>query len=73
MRKTHQNQKKTAQSKSETNALAARKLNAINRKQTPPVQSSTQTHMALWNSAMGDSLQFQQSSSAFNPRLSGPF
>jgi hypothetical protein len=27
--------------------------------QTPPIQSSTQTHMDLWNSAMGNSLQFQ--------------
>jgi hypothetical protein len=59
-RKAHQNQKKTAQPKSEGNALATRKkVNTINRKQTPPIQSSTQTHMALWNSAMGDSRQFQ--------------
>jgi hypothetical protein len=31
----------------------------IKRKQTPPIQSSTQTHMDLWISAMGDRLQFQ--------------
>jgi hypothetical protein len=59
MGKAHQIQKKTAQPKSETNALATRKINTINRKQTPSIQSSTQTHMDLWNSAMGDSLQFQ--------------
>jgi hypothetical protein len=57
--KAHQNQKKTAQPKSETKALATRKKsNTINRKQTP-IQSSSETHMDLWNSAMGDSLQFQ--------------
>jgi hypothetical protein len=54
------NQKKPCQSKSETNALATReKINIINRKQTPPVQSRTLTNMDLRNSAMGDSLQFQ--------------
>jgi hypothetical protein len=38
MGKAHQNQKKTAQPKSETNALATRKkINIINRKQTPPI------------------------------------
>jgi hypothetical protein len=36
MGKAHQNQKKTAQPKSETNALASRKMiNAIKGKQTP--------------------------------------
>jgi hypothetical protein len=59
MGKAHHNQKKTAQPKSETNALTTRKMNAVNRKQTPPVQSSSPTHMNLWNSAMGDTLQFQ--------------
>jgi hypothetical protein len=60
MDKAHQNQKKTAQPKSETNALAPwKKINTVNRKQTSPIQSSTQTHMDLWNSAMGDSLHFQ--------------
>jgi hypothetical protein len=59
MGKAHQNKKKTAQPKSETNALATRKkINTINRKQTPPIQSN-RTHMDLWNSAMGDNLQFQ--------------
>jgi hypothetical protein len=53
MGKAHQNQKKTAQE------LVTRKINTINRKQTPPIQSSAQTHMDLWNSAMRDSLQFQ--------------
>jgi hypothetical protein len=53
MRKAHQNHKKTAQPKSETNALATRKINTISRKQAPPIQSSTQTHMDLWISAMG--------------------
>jgi hypothetical protein len=57
MGKAHQNQKKTAQPKSETNELATwKKINT--RKQTPPVQSSTPT---------------PKSSSAFNPRLSDPF
>jgi hypothetical protein len=40
--------------KNETNALASRKkFNTISRKQTPPIQISTQTHMDLLNSAMG--------------------
>jgi hypothetical protein len=60
MGEAHQNQKKTTQPKSETNAVATRKkINTINRKQTPPMQSSTQTHMETWNLAMGDSLKFQ--------------
>jgi hypothetical protein len=59
MGKAHQIQKKTAQPKSEANELATQKINIINRKQTAPTQSSTQTHMDLWNSAMEDSLQFQ--------------
>jgi hypothetical protein len=58
MGKEQQIQKKTARSKSETNELATRKINIINRKQTSPTPNSTQTHMDLWNSAMGDSLQF---------------
>jgi phage-related protein len=53
------NKKKIAQSKSETNTLATQKINTINRKQTPPIQKGTQTHMDLWNSAMGASIQFQ--------------
>jgi hypothetical protein len=53
MGKAHQNRKKKAQPKNETEALA------INRKQTPSIQSSTKTHMDLWNSAMGYNLQFQ--------------
>jgi hypothetical protein len=49
MGKAHQNQEKTAQPKSETNAMATlKKINTINRKQTP-IQSSAQTHMDLWN------------------------
>jgi hypothetical protein len=52
MGEAYQNQKKTAQPKSETNALATRKINTISTKQTTPIQSSTQTHMDLWNSAM---------------------
>jgi hypothetical protein len=60
MDKAHQNQKKISQPKRETNALATRKkINTINVKQTPPIQSSTQTHIDVRNSAMGDSLQFQ--------------
>jgi hypothetical protein len=54
MVKAHQNQKKTAQPKSETDELATRKqIKTNNRKQTPPIEISTQTHMDLWNSAMG--------------------
>jgi hypothetical protein len=53
MGKAHQNQKKTTQPKRETNALATRKINTINTKQTPPIERSTPTHMGLWNSAMG--------------------
>jgi hypothetical protein len=60
MGKAHQNQKKTAQPKRETKALVTqKKLNSINSKQTPPIQRSTQIHVDLWNSAMGDRLQFQ--------------
>jgi hypothetical protein len=59
MVKAHQTHK-NINLKSETIALATRKkINTINRKQTPSIQSSTHTHMDLWNSAMGDSLQFQ--------------
>jgi hypothetical protein len=42
MGKAHQNQKKAAQPKSETYAQATRKMYTINRKQTPPIQSSSQ-------------------------------
>jgi hypothetical protein len=57
MGKARQNQKKPAKSKSETDALATReKSNTINGKQTPPIQSSTETYIDLWNSAMVDSL-----------------
>jgi hypothetical protein len=54
MGKARQNKKKTAQPKSKTNALANRKINTINRKQTS-IQNSTQTHTDLWKS---ESLQF---------------
>jgi hypothetical protein len=48
MVKAHQNQKKPSQPKTEINALATpEKINSINRKQIPPIQSSTQTHMDL--------------------------
>jgi hypothetical protein len=60
MGEAHQNKIKTAQPKSETNALAARKkINTVNRKQTSPIQSNTQISMDLWDSVMGDSLKFQ--------------
>jgi hypothetical protein len=36
--KAHQMQKKTAQPKSETNALAIQKISSINRQQNPPIQ-----------------------------------
>jgi hypothetical protein len=56
-------QEKTAQPTCETNELATRDnistISAISRKQTPPIQSSTQIHMDTLNSAVGDSLQFQ--------------
>jgi hypothetical protein len=71
MGKAHQNQKKTAQPESETSELATRKkINTINRKQTPPIQSSTATHMDLWGQPP---IPTSKSSSAFNPRLSDPF
>jgi hypothetical protein len=48
MGKAHQIKKKIAQPKSKTNALATqKKINIINRKQTPPIQSSIQTNMDL--------------------------
>jgi hypothetical protein len=51
---------KHIKSKKKTNVLATqKKINTNNSKQTPPIQSSTQTHMDLRNSAMRDSLQFQ--------------
>jgi hypothetical protein len=57
MNKEHQTQKKTAQPKSGTNALATRKkINTIDRKETPPIQSRTQTHGIQLR---GDSVQFQ--------------
>jgi hypothetical protein len=59
MGKTHQNQKKPAQPKSKTNALATGKINTINRKKTPSTQNSTQTHLGLCYSAMGNRLKFQ--------------
>jgi hypothetical protein len=59
MGKAHQNHNKTAQPKSETNELATRKkINTMNRKQTP-IEISTQIHISLLNSAMGGSLEFQ--------------
>jgi hypothetical protein len=40
MGKAHQNKMKTSQPRSETNALATqKKINTINRKQTPPIQA----------------------------------
>jgi hypothetical protein len=39
--------------------LLGRRSTLINRKRTPPIQSSTQTHMDLWNLVIVDSLQFQ--------------
>jgi hypothetical protein len=45
------------------NWLTRKQNNTINRKQTPPLQSSTQTHMDQWNSAMGDSLKLQRRNS----------
>jgi hypothetical protein len=59
MGKAHQIQKKTAQPTRTTIEQATwKKINTINRKQTPHVQSITQTHADLWKSAMGASLQF---------------
>jgi hypothetical protein len=56
MSKAQQNQKKTAQLKSETIAIASRrKINTVNRKKTPPVK----THRDVFNSAIGDSLRNQ--------------
>jgi hypothetical protein len=42
------------QGQSETNTLSTRKkINTINTEQTPFLQISTQTHMDVWNSAIG--------------------
>jgi hypothetical protein len=57
--RAQQNQKKTAEPKSETNALAALQINTLNRKQTPSIQNSTETGNDVRNSAMGDSFKFQ--------------
>jgi hypothetical protein len=46
--------------------LTRKQSNIINRKQTPPIESSTQT---IWTYGIPAS----KSSSAFNPRLSDPF
>jgi hypothetical protein len=60
MGKAHKNRKKPDQPKSETNALAIlENINTINCKQTPPIQSSAQTHLDVWHLAMWDSLQLQ--------------
>jgi hypothetical protein len=68
MGKEHQNQKKTVQTK-----LATRKISSINRKQTPSVQSSTETHVFLWNAEWGQPpIPMSKYSSAFNPRISDP-
>jgi hypothetical protein len=57
MGKAHQIQKETDKPKTETNALATqKKMNTVNRTQTPSIQSSNETHMDLWNSAMEDCL-----------------
>jgi hypothetical protein len=67
MGKVHRNRKKWGEPKSEINALAPRKINTNNRKQTPTIQSSNQTQFYLWHSAIGDSLKFQYRN---NPTLS---
>jgi hypothetical protein len=55
MSKAHQIQKKTAQSKSEANKLATRKMiNTINRMQTLPIQSSK--HSLTYDESRSDSL-----------------
>jgi hypothetical protein len=72
MGKAHQIQKKTAQPESETNALATRKkINTINRKQTPPIPNPYRP----LEFSYGEQPQIptSKSFSAFNPRLSGPF
>jgi hypothetical protein len=73
--KAHQNQKKTAQPTSETNALATRKINAINRKQTLPIESSNSNTYGLMEFSYGGQppIPTPKSSSAFNPRRSDPF
>jgi hypothetical protein len=50
--------RKELKQKPKQNELVTRKINPCNIKQTPPIQRCTQTHMDLWNSAMGGSLQF---------------
>jgi hypothetical protein len=67
--------RKRLNQKSETNALDTwKKLNTSNRTQTPPMQNSAQPHVDLWNSAMGDSLQFKhRNPSALSIQDSDPF
>jgi hypothetical protein len=79
MAKAHQNKKKTAQPKSETNALATRKkIDIMNRKQTSPIQSSYKAVFEpIWPMEFSyggqPPIPTSKSSSAFNPRLSDPF
>jgi hypothetical protein len=64
--------KKTAQSKSETNALPTpKKINTVNRKQTPPIQRSTQNPSARMAFSYGRQTRIptSKSSSAFNQRF----
>jgi hypothetical protein len=52
--------------------LIIRCLKLLVKTAVPPFCGSTQIHMDLWNSAMGDSqppIPISKSSSAFNPRL----
>jgi hypothetical protein len=74
MGKAYENKKKTAQAKSKTNALATqKKINTINRNKLPynTVLKPTWTYgIQLWGQPP---VPTHKSSSAFNPRLSGPF
>jgi hypothetical protein len=73
MGKALQNQEKPAQPKSETNALAPWKISITNRKRIPPIQSSTDTHLHLWHSAMGERLKFQHRNSPALSILNAPW
>jgi hypothetical protein len=65
MGKAHQNKKKTPEPKSEINALATRKkINTVNRKQTPPIQSILKPiwtyEIQLWGTASNSNIEILQ-------------
>jgi methionine salvage enolase-phosphatase E1 len=71
MGKVHQNQKKIAHSKTETNALSIRKINTINRKQTPykAVLKPIWTYgIQTWSTASNSYIEILQRFQSKTPR-----